>query len=221
MTRKGPLLTLLGGGALAAGLLIASINAATGGDDPGRALGGDGATPTATASPEPSPLPTPEPEEEPEPVTYVGWADGNVASVAIVVNGDEALAYVCDGVAVEAWLSGPAAGGELSLSGENGSLTAGHDGARATGRTTVGGREFSFTIEAVAAPEGLYRFADTVAGGADVVGGWIVLPDGTQVGILTVDGSPAPAPVLDVGTGRAEIEGTRVTVERQGQGARR
>ena len=32
--------------------------------------------------------------------------------------------------------------------------------------------------------------ADTVAGGAEVRGGWIVLPDGSQVGVVTVDGSP-------------------------------
>jgi hypothetical protein len=215
MKNRGPLVTLLGGAALAAVLLIASIIAATGsGDDPDPALAGD-----SSPSPEVSPAPgqtEPAPAEEPEPVTYVGWADGGGASVAIIVTGDEAIAYVCDGATVEAWLSGSARNGELLLSGDAGTLTGSYDDALASGETSASGRDFTFSIETVAAPEGLYRFADTIAGGADVVGGWIVLPDGTQVGALTVDEVTGPAPALDLRTGRVDIGGTTVSPDRLG-----
>jgi hypothetical protein len=215
MARKGPLLTLLGGGALAGVLLVASIVAATGGDDPAPDLAGGQATP----SPTPEATPEPEaPEEDVEPVTYVGYVDGGGASVAIIIDGDEATAYVCDGATVEVWLNGPAFNGELLLTSDNGELIGSYDAAQASGRAVALGREWTFTIEEVAPPEGLYQFADTIIGGAEVEGGWIVLPDGTQVGVLTVDGESGPAPALDLATGQVEIEGTTVTVERRGVG---
>jgi hypothetical protein len=218
MARKGPLLTLLGGGALAGALLVASIVAASGGNDPEPDLAGGQATPTPTPTPEATPEATEAPEENVEPVTYVGYVDGGGASVAIIIDGDEATAYVCDGATVEVWLNGPAFNGELLLTGDNGELVGSYDEAQATGRTVAFGREWTFTIEEVAPPEGLYQFADTVVGGAEVEGGWIVLPDGTQVGVLTVDGESGPAPALDLATGQVEIEGTTVTVERRGAG---
>jgi hypothetical protein len=217
MARKGPLLTLLGGGVLAAGLLVASINAASGQrDDAEPDLAGAGQETPSPASESPEPVDSPEPEEETEPVTYVGWVDGGGASVAIIIDGDEATAYVCDGVTVEAWLRGPAINGELVLTGDDGELIGSYDDTQATGRTVALGREWTFTIEEVAPPEGLYAFADTIVGGAEVDGGWIVLPDGTQIGVLTVDGQSGPAPELDLATGQVEIEGTTVTVERRG-----
>lgn len=214
MTRKGPLLTLLGGGALAVGLLIASINATGGQDDQDPQLAGE-ATPGAGPSGEPSAEPT-EPAGEPEPVTYVGSVDGGGASVAVIIDGDEATAYVCDGGTVEAWLRGDARNGELLLDADNGSLVGSYDSEQADGETTVDGRDWTFTIDEVAPPEGLYQVADTVVGGAEVEGGWIVLPDGTQVGVLTVDGDSGPAPAIDPDTGDVDINGRTVTAERQG-----
>jgi serine/threonine-protein kinase len=216
MRQKGPLLTLLTGGALAAGLLVASIAATAGGpaEDPSLA---SGATPSAEPAPSP-PAETSPPEPEPElpAVTYVGSVDGGGASVAIIVDGDDTIAYVCDGASVEAWLQGSADAGELDLTGDGGSLIARYDDQQAVGETTVAGRTWTFTIEEVANPEGLYRFADTVVGGAEVVGGWIVLPDGTQVGVLAVDGEPQPAPRLNPETGEVLIDGQVVTAQRQG-----
>jgi serine/threonine-protein kinase len=217
MARRSPLLTLLGGAVLAGGLLVA--NAAVTGDDLGSEPGGDLAEAGASPTAEPEPAATPSPEPPPEPVTYVGAVDGGGASVAIVINGADATGYVCDGV-TEAWLTGaveagPRAG-ELDLRGERGDLTARLDGDSATGQVTADGRSWSFTIEQVAPPEGLYRVADTILGGAEVDGGWIVLPDGTQIGVLTVDGEAQPAPRLDPETGRVTIEGRPVTADRVG-----
>jgi serine/threonine-protein kinase len=136
--------------------------------------------------------------------------------VAVIVTGDEAIAYLCDGNAVEAWLDGSAVDGQLELTGERGSLTGDFDDLQASGQATADDQSWTFTIEVVEPPEGLYRFADTIAGGAEVVGGWIVLPDGTQVGALTVDGQTQPAPALDVETGQVTIDGTAATPERLG-----
>jgi hypothetical protein len=216
MARNGPLLTLLGGGVLAAGLTVASVAATAEQRDGGEQVA-TGATPTAEApSPEPSPPPEPEPTEEPEPITYVGDVDGGGASVAIVLNGEEAVAYVCDGVN-EAWLEGVAGNGELTLSGTDAELVGSYDEDSAEGEVSAGGVSWTFTVEQVDAPEGLYRIADTILGGAEVEGGLIVLDDGTrQIGVAQVDGESAPAPELDVETGVVTVGEDPVTADRVG-----
>lgn len=237
MARNSPLVTLLVGGALGVGLLGASMAATP--DQPDEPAAGVTESPSAEpeltdepkedleptdppdenadeAEPDDSPEATEPPADAPEPVTYVGYVDDGSASVAVIVDGDEAIAYVCDGVSREAWLSGAAADGELELTGDQGSLSATYDGFVAEGETTVDDQTWTFTIEQVDPPEGLYRFADTIAGGAEVVGGWIVLPGGDQVGLVDVDGEPQPAEQLDVDTGQVTVEGEVVTAERQG-----
>ncbi len=240
MSRNSPLVTLLAGGALGVGLLVASMAATpeepAAGDEPAAdATESPAAEPTEPAEdleatepneppdedvdeaePDDSPEATEPPADAPEPVTYVGYVDDGTASVAVIVDGDEAIAYVCDGVSREAWLSGAAADGELELTGDQGSLSATYDGFVAEGETTVDGQTWTFSIAQVDPPEGLYRFADTIAGGADVVGGWIVLPNGDQVGLVNVDGESQPADQIDVETGQVTVEGEVVTAERQG-----
>jgi len=214
MARKGPLLTLLGGAVLAGALLGANLLVTA--DDPDGELAAAGTSPTPTAAPAAQPSPTPEPPaEQAEPVTYVGRVDGGGASVAIVIDGDQATGYVCDGV-IEAWLTGATGDGELALRGQRGELTARFDAGSAAGQVTADGRSWSFTIEQVAPPEGLYRVADTILGGAEVDGGWIILPDGTQIGVLTVGGQSEPAPELDPDTGAVTIDGAEVTADRVG-----
>lgn len=214
MTRKGPLITLLGGVALAGALLAASMHAAGRDGEPEAALAG-GASPTASPAPSP-PAETPTPAPDGDPTTYVGYVDQGGASVAIIIDGDQATAYVCDGVRVEAWLHGRAHNGELLLDGDDGQLVGSYDDQQAAGRTIAQGQEWTFAVDLVSPPEGLYQFADTVVGGAEVDGGWIVLPDGTQVGLLTVDGDTGAAPPVDPDTGEVEIAGQSVTAERLG-----
>jgi serine/threonine-protein kinase len=227
MARNGPLYTLLSGGVLGVGLLVAAMAATpdeTAADDQQPLAEATETQPAQT--PDPTPEPTPEPTTEPAPspteteaaqaVTYVGYVDGGGASVAVIVTGDEAIAYLCDGNAVEAWLDGSAVAGQLDLTGDRGSLTGEFDDLQASGQAIADDQSWAFTIEAVEPPEGLYRFADTIAGGAEVVGGWIVLPDGTQVGALNTDGQTQPAPALDVETGQVTIDGTAVVPERLG-----
>lgn len=220
MARSGPLLTLTAGGALAAVLLVASMNAADDGDagETGLVAGQTPSTAPATPSqateqpPESEQPEEPEEAEQPEPVPYVGWVDGDLATLAIIVTGRKATAYVCDGDTVEAWLRGEADRGDLRLTGAAGELVGRYDGTGATGEVSVGDLTVDFAIDLVEPPAGLYAAADTIAG-AEVEGSWVVLPDGTQVGFTYVDGEQVPAVEIDPDRGEVEIEGRQVPVE--------
>jgi len=200
MTAKSPVLTLLIGAALAALLLTLSSQAAT----PARWAGAD--APATSPSPAGSPAGSPAVVEPP--ATYAGATTGGAATLAIAVKDGQAVAYLCDGRRVESWLRGTATGGVLSLTGSHaGSLTGRYGGGRASGTVSAGGRQWTFQIAEVLPPSGLYRAAAPVRG-ASVVGGWIVLPDGTQVGLVDTGDVAQPAPPLDPGTGTASLDGT-------------
>ncbi|MEU0414281.1 hypothetical protein ABZ307_41805 [Streptomyces griseorubiginosus] len=220
MKRSGPLLTLLAG--LLLGLFMLSLNATTGEKPTSsyvrpspstKASPGTNASPSAapkptTASPSPSPSRTPVPEG-----VYTGRTDDDSAAVAITVRDDKAIAYVCDGRNVESWLQGDVKDdGSLKLSGKGGaSLDARVKGARQlSGKANVGSGGYPFTIDRTNKSSGLYRANSTVAG-AKIEGGWIVLPDGEQVGILKRDGKPSPAPEIDPETGAVTVDGQQLT----------
>ena len=223
MRRSGPLLTLLVGLVLGVGLLVVSMNATNrGGDEQAAAETTASASPTeadtATVAPaqtEPPPTPEPSPPPAPEPpATYAGPVDGRAATVAIALNGGVAVAYVCDGRQIEAWLQGPASGGTMALIGAGGAnLTGTYGNGVAAGSVAADGKAWTFTAPVAQEPAGLYRATASVAG-AQVVGGWIVLPDGSQVGVMSEDGRPAPAPPLDVASRQASVEGTPIDAER-------
>jgi len=143
-------------------------------------------------------------------VTYAGEVKGG-GSLAVAVSGDTAVAYFCDG-RTEAWLWGSAAGGVLDLKDKAGdTLTGTATGERLTGTLTTGGRSRPVDLKPVHKPSGLYRATADVRG-AKVVGGWVVLPDGSQVGAWTADGgAPRPAPALDLATGSVVLDGVRLT----------
>jgi serine/threonine-protein kinase len=138
---------------------------------------------------------------------------GGGASVAIAIHGSQAIAYVCNGSVVEAWLSGTATGGRLILTGKNGAqLNATYYAKKANGNVVADGIHYQFSVPAVRKPSGLYRSTAAVRG-ATIKAGWIVLPDGTQVGSLEPDASSATlsataAPALDVAAGTAQDGGT-------------
>jgi hypothetical protein len=188
-------------------------------DDPAAAETSPSSEPTQSPETEDTESPTPteesSPPEKERPTTYVGRVDGGAATLALVDEGGEATAYFCDGAALESWLGGSATSSRLNLSGDNGDLSARVDGQQATGSVRVEGQRFGFTLRQVSPPRGLYRFADTVDG-AEVVGGWIVLPSGRQVGLVTVDGRSQPAPRLDPATGEVRVDGQTLTAQLQG-----
>jgi serine/threonine-protein kinase len=216
MRRNGPLLTLLGGLVLASVLIAFSVHASR-----ARQV----AAPTSAAAPRVNALISPKAAPPPRPTaqlptappsaaayraTYAGYTTGGAATVAIVVRDGVAIAYVCDGTRVEAWLRGTAVAGQLRLTGtHSSSLTGGYTRSGATGQVSVGAKHWTFRARAVSPPSGLYRATAEVRN-AKVVGGWIVL-DGRQVGVETVDGTPQPASTLDTASRTAIVDGATLT----------
>jgi hypothetical protein len=228
MTHRSPLVTLAG--LVVAFAIFFGINLAN--SAPGQATGPgySSASPSASspdqgtetpsspatqsASPTASPGETataePEGDQFPEKVVYAGRTDDDSAAIAVAVLGDRAAAYVCDGRNVESWMRGTAREGELNLRAKNGdTVEAKLDGSTIEGTIELGDEKLDFTIDEAKRPAGLYR-----ARGSAYTIGWIVLPDGSQVGIETRDdGTSAAAPKLDPDRPDVEVNGESVTAK--------
>jgi hypothetical protein len=215
MRRNTPLITLLTGGALGVVLLITSMLAPRS-KVPTGSIAAATPTPASAAtvqssSPAASPAPAATATANAQfRADYAGRVKGGVhASVAISIHGTQAIAYACNGSSVEAWLKGTAAGGRLALTGKNGAvLTGNYDSRRAFGNVSADGITYAFSVYTVKKPSGLYRATADVRG-ATIKAGWIVLPDGTQVGSLESNPDAAApsataAPPLDVTAGTAQ-----------------
>ena len=155
----------------------------------------------------------------PSQADYVAQVQGGGAAVAVSVHGDQAVAYICNGHAVAAWLRGSAKNGKLDLTGKNGArLTVDYHSGTATGSVMADGVQYSFSasmvhgvVPSTQRPPGLYE-ATAVVDGVAIKAGWIVLPDGSQVGSVEYDPSSAvpptaQAPPLDLTTGTAQYDG--------------
>jgi hypothetical protein len=222
MKRNTPLITLLTGAAVGVILLIASMLAT-----PAKAPAGytAAATPTpASAAATPSSPASSSPASSspasssptatalvtaPIRADYAGEVQGGGASVAISIHGGRAIAYVCNGSVIEAWFKGTAVGGVLLMTGKNNAhLSAIYDFKKATGDVLAHGTDYRFVVSEVHKPSGLYQ-AIAVVRGATIKAGWIVLPDGRQVGSVEPNADAAApsatrAPVLDVAAGTAQ-----------------
>ncbi|MEU2429658.1 MULTISPECIES: hypothetical protein [unclassified Streptomyces] len=215
MKRSGPLITLAAG--LVLGLFMLALNSMTGKPVPTSA----DRTPSPSPSPR-TPAPPPPPAASPSPTAppnaaaqteFAGRTTDNTASVAISLRGDKAIAYFCDGRTREAWMRGPVEDdGDMHLtSSESGAkLDAVLTGGKATGTVEIGDRNWPFSADKAVKPSGLYRATAQVRG-AELRGGWIVLQDGSQVGIVSRDGKPAAAPPIDTATGAVVVDGTPMT----------
>ncbi|MEH0843536.1 hypothetical protein V6U81_14220 [Micromonospora sp. CPCC 205711] len=236
MKRITPLLTLLTGAGTAAVLFAMSAQAAPRSDRTAPvaapAASASAAPSAATATPpavpatpaEPSEqrgrpgapasaTPTPTPPVRKVTANWTGRLDGG-ATIAITARDGEAVAYVCDGRRLEVWLRGTAAAGRLALTGKkDATLTGTFGDGRASGELVVGDRRWSFTATATRSPAPVLYRATARQRQAGVDGGWILLPDGSQVGIVTRDGTPVPAPPLDPAFGTTIVAGTTVTAE--------
>lgn len=219
MKRSGPLYTLLGG--LLVALFMLSLNATTGTGDSsyGGGSAGDVASPSPTsAKPTKStPAPTKSPPKSPSKLPagkseYAGRTADDTAAVSLSIRDDKAIAYYCNGRDAESWLKGNVKDdGSMRLTGKNGAKLEGTlAGNAVTGTVEVGEQPRDFTAARAKPPSGLYR-ATTEVRGAEIDGGWIVLPDGQQVGILKEDGKPRKAPRLDPETGSVPFDGGDLT----------
>ena len=215
MKIKTPYLTLLVGAALGVVLLVASMLATP--KAPASPAAAATPPPASSAAAQPSPAsPTPTATtvaNVPARANYAGEVNGGGASVAISIHHGQAIAYVCNGSVIEAWLKGTAAGGHLTMTGKGRArLSATYRSKRAVGHVVAHGIRYTFSAPAVHKPSGLYR-AIAIVRGAKIKAGWIVLPDGTQVGSLESNADAAApsatrAPRLDVATGTAQDGGT-------------
>jgi len=169
-----------------------------------------GTVPTATAS-------VPKADVPPK-ADYVARTDSGGAAVAISVHAGKAVAYMCNGHAVAAWLKGTAVAGKLKLTGKNGArLDVSYRTGKATGSIMADGTKYTFSAPLVHRvssghrPPGLYEATATVHG-VKIKAGWVVLPGGSQVGSVEyfADSDVAPtaqAPVLNLTTGTAQYDG--------------
>ena len=215
MKIKTPYITLLTGAALGAVLLVASMLATP--KAPASPVAAATPAPAAASAAQPSPAsatPTATAVANvPARANYAGEVNGGGASVAISIHHGQAIAYVCNGSVIEAWLKGTAAGGHLTMTGKGRArLSATYRSKRAVGHVVAHGIRYTFSAPAVHKPSGLYR-AIAIVRGAKIKAGWIVLPDGTQVGSLEPNADAAApsatrAPMLDVATGTAQDGGT-------------
>jgi hypothetical protein len=156
-----------------------------------------GETPTASASE------TAEDSTFPEQVVYAGRAEDGQGAIAVAVLGGQAAAYFCDGRNVEAWFPGTTEGGNISLKSKSGAtLNAQLDGHEIKGTVQIENETVEFEIDEAKQPAGLYR-----ARGSKTTIGWIVLPDGSQVGVQTTGSDSSAAPQLDPENPRVTVDG--------------
>ena len=161
------------------------------------------AGPQQTASATPSASESPEDSEFPERVVYAGRTDDGPAAIAVAVLGNQAAAYVCDGRNVESWFRGTVEGGRLSLKSKSGeALQAELDGDHLKGTVQIKSGTHKFEINEASKPAGLYR-----ARGSKTTIGWIVLEDGSQVGVQTTGADSSAAPQLDPDNPQVMVDG--------------
>jgi hypothetical protein len=140
---------------------------------------------------------------------YAGRSSGNQVTVAIVTDGNEAAAYVCNGRTIEAWLQGSVHGNQVNLSGLHGaSLVGSLSGLAMFGMVTPSaGLSFPFSAGLSPRPAGVYQARITVNGLATRIG-WAVLPDGTQLGVAVAGPTRYAAPPLDLSDASFTLGGT-------------
>lgn len=144
---------------------------------------------------------------------FVGHLEGTDAFVAIVSDGEEVLAFVCDGEALVVWLRGAVENGSLVLnspaSAAQSYLFEAQLGANAEGSLFMNGERLPFTAETAEGEAGLYRAEETLDG-VDLVGGWIVDNSGEQRGAV-VGGTSSRSASLDLATLQAKIDAGTLT----------
>jgi serine/threonine-protein kinase len=158
----------------------------------------DSPSPTQTAA-----SPSPEDRKFPEKIVYAGRAEDNAGAIALAVLDDQAAAYFCDGRNLESWFRGSVTEDEISAKSKGGAtLDAKLDGNHVKGTVEIKSEKLKFEINEAKKPAGLYR-----ARGSKMTIGWIVLEDGSQVGVQTTGTDSAVAPELDPGNPQVTIAG--------------
>jgi hypothetical protein len=143
---------------------------------------------------------------------YAGRSSNGEVTLAVSTDGDKAVAYVCNGHTIEAWLQGSVKGNQVSLAGNKGAnLTGSLSGLAMFGTVTPSaGLSLPFSAELSPHPAGVFQARIAINGLATRIG-WAVLPDGTQLGVAVIGSTDQPAPPLDLSDGSFTLDGTTFT----------
>lgn len=205
----GPVLTLAAVALVGGGMWLANVSQETDPPAPATPVGQSTATTTAAspAPPQPSALP---PVVFPAKMNYVGKIStaAGIITLEVTIDGQKAIAYACDGYAVEVWLRGSASNGALALANKDQTsrLTGRLEGTSIAGALTIGAKSWDFTASPVLPPAGLYVSEDD-----GVRNSWIVDSVGAVTGVQRrADGSTGPASTLTK-DGAAVVDGASVT----------
>lgn len=205
MKGRGPLITLVAGGAVAATLVVMSSSPTIAVLSSGQSAV-QSASPAAAAknsdrkaapavsqtqAPRDSASPSAEQaaDDTPRRASYVGLVAAPGIPIAIAVRDGKAVAYVCDGVRTEAWLWGTAKSGKIKLSSKDGKarLAGSIDAASTWGRFWLGAKKWDYRAKYAKKPSGLYRATAQVRGKL-YQASWIIDGSGKQTGLLDAGG---------------------------------
>jgi hypothetical protein len=116
--------------------------------------------------------------------SFAGQVEGTSAFIGLVRNGEQLMAFYCDGTTEAApelwgWFRGEVSGNAFDLTNDNGDrLTGEFSSNSASGTITpANGTGLTFQAERVNEPAGLYRLEETIDG-LETVTGWIQLANG-------------------------------------------
>jgi hypothetical protein len=125
-------------------------------------------------------IPPPVVESQQAANTFLGTVAGSNFYIGLVIEGDTAVGYLCDGES-DAWLTGKVEGDYLTLTSPDGAtLKATLADNTIRGKVTlVGGDALDFTAAPQQGNEGLFR-SKLAFGENQYVGGWIILEGGTR-----------------------------------------
>jgi hypothetical protein len=167
------------------------------------------ASKTAAATPSASASKSTEESKFPKKVVYAGHAEDRSGAIAIAVLGNQSAAYFCDGRSIESWLRGDVKGADISLKSKDGAaLQASLDGDHLKGTLKINNDKLKFEINEAKKPAGLYR-----ARGSKTTIGWIVLEDGSEVGVQTNGADSTPAPELNPGNPQVTVDGESLNAQ--------
>jgi hypothetical protein len=125
---------------------------------------------------------------------WVGPVTGSGAFVAIVSDGDQIVAYVCDNGTIGSWFFGADGSADrVQLTGRDGSVLNATLGDRAVGTYMKDGHVYKF--EARSTDRAVLFRADAIADGTSVLAGWIQNGNESR-GTLSTGGALSTAPAL-------------------------
>jgi hypothetical protein len=167
------------------------------------------ASETAAATPSASASEKTEDSKFPEKVVYAGRTEDRSGAIAVAVLGNKSAAYFCDGRSIESWLRGAVKGADISLQSKDGAtLQASLDGDHLKGTLKIKNDKLKFEINEAKKPAGLYR-----ARGSKTTIGWIVLEDGSAVGVQTNGADSTAAPELNPEDPQVTVNGESLNAQ--------